>query len=585
MFYMPIVISSKAQAQQEETYISLETNELRGEFRVVEGKWEGKDSKWLKGKVIFTLSEGSTFEDITHLVNELGSSLVVRSDFYFPVRNPDYTGVHQVRRGSFTADSTRDFREIILRLEASPHISIAGPSFLRKVTMPKGKGAKLNDPEEAGDDENGSNGAIECRSTLIDNSPDPLLEGEPDDPCYRFVDDPFNPEGIGHSQWYLKNQGIAPQGGEANYLEGADIDAKHAWILSRSNPNIVIAILDSGISTFDNGGLRHPDLNNPNKVIIIDGAVLAGDNLQDRNGHGTFVAGIAAAETNNGTINGMPLDGDGNIAGVGYNARLLPIKIADEPGIDSEIDELEVEDAVLADGIDRAILWQTQNTGNQLIINISYGGIGEPEEQELRDALIGARNANVPVVTAVGNDNAFQIGYPAAYSRDPELSGTVIAVAGTDQLDNHIEFSNSGSGIDIAAPAGVTGGNRVEGILSTSPQYFVPSYFPLLDLSQGTSFAAPQVAGTLALMYPVVNGDEFPSTATMKETLLNGAEDIGEDPIDVGEGRLNAYLSIVDLLDFDSGSLVYAGTNTTGQHIRQRHQSVDSPRSYSDHRR
>ncbi len=80
----------------------------------------------------------------------------------------------------------------------------------------------------------------------------------------------------------------------------ADISAPEAWDIETGKPNVVIAILDSGIAMNDGIHLSHPDLNEDSKIILGPDYIGDGNGVKDENGHGTAVAGIAAAETDNG---------------------------------------------------------------------------------------------------------------------------------------------------------------------------------------------------------------------------------------------------------------------------------------------
>jgi subtilisin family serine protease len=129
---------------------------------------------------------------------------------------------------------------------------------------------------------------------------------EPNDPYYQD----------GH-QWALKNTGQNPPSG----TNDADIDANDAWNISTGNTDVIIAILDSGIPML-NGNLSHPDLNDPNKIILGPDYINDANGVKDELGHGTHVAGIAAVESNNGT----------GISGVSWNCKIMVIQVFDYNG-------------------------------------------------------------------------------------------------------------------------------------------------------------------------------------------------------------------------------------------------------------
>ncbi len=136
---------------------------------------------------------------------------------------------------------------------------------------------------------------------------------EPDD--IYFLD--------GH-QWALKNTGQDPPAG----TNDADIDAPEAWDITTGSSDVIIAILDTGIPMLNNL-LSHPDLDNTNKIILgpdyidLPGTPEYQEGVRDRYGHGTHVAGIAGAESNNGI----------GIAGVAWNCNIMIIQVFDAYGI------------------------------------------------------------------------------------------------------------------------------------------------------------------------------------------------------------------------------------------------------------
>jgi len=255
------------------------------------------------------------------------------------------------------------------------------------------------------------------------------------------------------------------------------INAPLAWDITAGRPDVVIAVLDSGVI------LSHPDLANrlwanpgevPDNGVDDDGNGKTDDfwgwrfyhnwdgqtlvpredhRVADDNGHGTHVAGIAGAEINNGL----------GMAGMAGGSRLMTVKVLDQYGTGWYSD------------IARGIVYAVDNGAG--IINLSVGG--EPPSETLQDAVDYAHAHGVLVVAAAGNDGGAVL-YPAACEH-------VLAVAATDQSDAPAGFSNHGPQVDVAAP-GVD-------IYSTWPWrggYFTKS---------GTSMAAPHVAGLAALIW------------------------------------------------------------------------------------
>lgn len=281
-------------------------------------------------------------------------------------------------------------------------------------------------------------------------------------------------------QWYLKNKGTI-----TGSIEGADVKATYGWDYTKGSENVTIAIVDTGVD------YNHPDLEN--KVIKGYDFVNTNSDPMDDHGHGTMVAGIAGAQSNNGE----------GITGVCWNCKILAIKVLDSSGIGYY--------SWIADGIEYAV-----DQGAK-VVNISAGGSNPGIV--LEDALDYAWRNNVVVVAAAGNESG-QILYPAAYS--PKC----ISVGATDYADERAHFSNFGPNLDISAPG-------VE-IVSTYPggNYAVGS---------GTSFSAPIVSGAAALLLsvkPNLTSDQ------VRKTLLYTSDDVNSSSLPgfdyyLGYGRLN----------------------------------------------
>lgn len=242
------------------------------------------------------------------------------------------------------------------------------------------------------------------------------------------------------------------------------IEAPAAWDITTATQDITIAILDSGVD------LRHPDLTArllPGiNLLDADPNAVASDcaphsDVQDDFGHGTHVAGIAAASTDNAI----------GIAGVAFRARILPVKVLDCHGNGS--------DAQLIAGIDWAIAHGAR------LINLSIGG---PGRSDVLDAAVQrAWDAGVMIVAAAGNSATTEPFYPAASPR-------AVAVTATDSNDRLASFANRGSYIALAAPG--------TSILSTYPTdrsdwHLEPGY----QFKSGTSMASPIIAGVAALVW------------------------------------------------------------------------------------
>ncbi len=266
----------------------------------------------------------------------------------------------------------------------------------------------------------------------------------------------------------------------------AKIRAPQAWDVTTGNSDLTIAIVDSGID------LDHPDLNG--KIILGYDYVNEDWIPDDDYGHGTHVAGIAAAWTNNGQ----------GVAGVSWGARLMALKALDAGG-----------DGTYAN-VASAVTYAADNGAK--IINLSLGG--DHDSQTLHEAVIYAHNKGCVVVAATGN-NGGPVLYPAKYTE-------VFAVAATDSNDARAWFSSYGPEVDVAAP-GVS-------IYST----YLGGGYTSID---GTSMAAPHVAGLAALVwseYPGYTNDQVEGRIEMTAVDLGT---LGWDQY-YGHGRIDAHAAL-----------------------------------------
>ena len=283
-----------------------------------------------------------------------------------------------------------------------------------------------------------------------------------------------------------------------NGSSDADIDWNESSDIVISG-GAVIAILDTGIDE------THPDLKGKliaGKNFTKDGDA---DHTQDIYGHGTHVAGIAAAETNNGI----------GVVGVAFpaNIKIMPVKVLGDDGCS--------DTGSVANGIKYA----ADNGAN--VINLSLGGRGS---ETLKNAVNDAWDKGVLIAAAAGNDGGGRKRYPASYSN-------VMSVAATNYNDNAASFSNFNDEIDISAP-GVN-------VFSTFPTYkFVletkygrsQDY----DLGSGTSMAVPHIVGLAGLLFAQ---DDTRTNVQVRTIIEETADDLGTEGWDrhFGWGRINVY--------------------------------------------
>ncbi len=285
------------------------------------------------------------------------------------------------------------------------------------------------------------------------------------------------------------------------------IRVDEAWTSTRGE-GAVVAIVDTGIS------LSHPDLfdrisKRPDGSVI--GIDLVDDDLDpsDEHGHGTLVAGIVAAATDNGV----------GIAGVAPAAKLLPVRVlgADGSG-DSET-------------VGRGVIWAVDNGAD--VVNVSLESVA-PKDGER--AVPGVPNAavryaaerGVLVVAAAGNRPGSAAGYPA--------DSPIVLVGASDRADRRAPFSTVDRHDGLVAP-GVD-------VVSTWCRRFAGGCDPAASpygVAEGTSFAAPHVSGVAALLF--ARGHD---AGEVRQRLLDGAVDVGPPGPDLehGAGRLDAAASL-----------------------------------------
>ncbi len=341
-------------------------------------------------------------------------------------------------------------------------------------------------------------------------------------------------------QWGLHNTG-EPFGATVDPLFGtlitpaykgvadADIDAPEGWGLSHGSAAIRIAILDSGVYC------SHVDLTSK-CIEEVNFVGQHGSPVDDILGHGTHVAGIAAATPDNGV----------GIAGVAWEASIGSLKVCYEDytfelfGIIQGI----CEDADLADAITYAA-----DSGYE-VINMSLAG---PQySQTLLSAVNYAWSQGVVIVAGAGNGYTTEKLYPAAFDN-------VIAVGATDYFDNLAYFSTFGDWVSVLAPGHT--------ILSTVPNELCNMQPDdpegCHDWKSGTSMATPHVSGIAAMVW----AQDLNQTNTQVRTSIeDSAEVVGALDQNfrawVQHGRVNLYEA---LMMYDSGgSPPEEGVDTTG---------------------
>lgn len=304
----------------------------------------------------------------------------------------------------------------------------------------------------------------------------------------------------------------------SNSLYGG-VNIERAWDVS-TGASAIVAVLDTGVAYEnyqDTAGTyyRAPDLASSSFVAGYD-FINNDAHANDDHSHGTHVAGTIAQSTNNAS----------GTAGIAFDASVMPVKVLGRDGSGSY--------AAIANGI----RWAADQGAH--IINMSLGA--SSASQTLEDALAYAYGKGVTIVAAAGNDGKEAVSYPAAYD------DYVIAVSATRFDESLASYSNHGSSIDLAAPGGDTSVDQnqdgyVDGVLQNTfnPSTQDPSDFGYYFF-QGTSMAAPHVAGVAALI--VSQGVTDP--AQVRHILQSTARDRGSSGVDTyyGHGIIDAAAAV-----------------------------------------
>ena len=255
-------------------------------------------------------------------------------------------------------------------------------------------------------------------------------------------------------------------------------EAEPAWDLSTGSPQVVVAIIDTGIDA------GQPDLRG--KLVAGYDYVNNDQDAADDNGHGTAVAGIVAANSDNGI----------GVAGYCWVCRLMPVKV------------LGADGTGFLSGLAQGIVWATDHGAR--VINASLGG--PFDDPTLSAATDYARVHGVVVVAAAGNEGGLTLDYPAALPN-------VLSVGASDQNDQLYSFSNSGA--QVAAPG------------ENSTTASGGGYVSFL----GTSSAAPVVSGIAGLAFSVAPGA---TPAQVEQAIETNAIPIPG----VVSGRVDAYATL-----------------------------------------
>ncbi|HEX4910266.1 MAG TPA: S8 family peptidase [Permianibacter sp.] len=325
------------------------------------------------------------------------------------------------------------------------------------------------------------------------------------------------------------------------YESTGGLRAPAAWDIT-NGAGVVVAVLDTGYrphadlaanllpgydmisdtAVGNDGNGRDSDAQDPGDWIAANecGGTHA---AQDSSWHGTHVAGTIAAVTNNGN----------GVAGVAYGAKVVPVRVLGKcGGYTSDI----------ADGI----IWASGGTVSGVpananpakVINMSLGGSGACDTTT-QNAINGARSRGTVIVVAAGNDNA------NANNFNPGNCAGVVNVAATNRSGGRAYYSNYGTSVDVAAPGGAqSSANDANGVLSTWNSGTSSPGSDAYVFMQGTSMAAPHVAGVAALIKavkPAATPDEIETILkTTARAFPATCSNCGTGIVDANAAVLNA---------------------------------------------
>jgi thermitase len=270
------------------------------------------------------------------------------------------------------------------------------------------------------------------------------------------------------------------------------VKATQAWDLAKGLDSIKIAILDTGIDK------DHEDLSSKVDQWVNFSSSRSDDDL---NGHGSIVAGVAAAATNNGL----------GIAGLGFNTKLLSVKVLGDNG------------SGYYSSIVNGIKWAADNGAK--VINLSLGG--PSQSSALAEAINYAWQKGVVLTCAVGNAGNTSKTYPAYYTN-------CLAVAASDENDQRASFSSYGTWVDVVAP-----GNNIFSTFTNHQNKI--SKNKSYGYASGTSFSTPFVSGLAALIF---GADPTLGANQVRSLIEDNADKITGTGTYWAKGRINAYQSI-----------------------------------------
>jgi subtilisin family serine protease len=386
-------------------------------------------------------------------------------------------------------------------------------------------------------------GSNDIEKIVEDYNNHPDIEYAQPDYIYSYPEVPNDPYYNSYNLWRNPKEKISDQW-SLDAISGVDFE--NAWNISKGD-GAVVAILDSG---FD---VDHPDLKGKFKktydLIDFSGASRDEDffveeedyfgfdeDVKDLSGHGTKVAGIIGARTDNKI----------GIAGAGWNTKIIGLKV----GIIYKYDEDDLgnsyyDSGQISSSMALGFRYATDNNADIILPSVA----AKNRDWLLRDAVEYALSNDVLVVSPAGNDGENTYTYPAALNE-------VMAVGAVGKNDKLTSYSNYGHQIDVVAPGGESNNVYPILLLKSQDQFFSSPYVDGTEyytLGVGTSFSTPHVAALAALIMskrPDLNSQQ------VREIINSTAEDINRDQYPgrdkyIGWGKINAYKAVKKALKFN----------------------------------
>ena len=320
------------------------------------------------------------------------------------------------------------------------------------------------------------------------------------------------------------------------------INLPPAWDLAHSLPSVVVAVIDTGITSHvefigqtvpgydfisdpliaNDGNGRDNNPSDPGDWITASenaSGYFQGCPISDSSWHGTHVAGTIGARTNNSI----------GVAGVNWNVKILSVRVLGKCGgyLSDIADGMRWAAGLSVSGV-------PANVNPAKVLNLSLGG-KNPCSTTYQSAINAINAVGASIVVSAGNSNENASGF------QPANCNGVITVAATNRAGNKAGYSNYGTIIDVSAP----GGDSSNGILSTLNNGTKQPVGDTYDFYMGTSMAAPHVSGVVSFLYAVNNSLHWnQALQIIQDTVTPFPAGSSCNTSICGSGIINAYSAL-----------------------------------------